>query len=341
MKCKYCQSPNIVKFGTYNGEQRYWCKDCQHKFKNDDSLYGGRVSAGDISSALLEYYSGMSINDIRDRIKQEKHYLPAVSTVYQWIDKYTDKAVDYYSQFQPKVGDEWVADETVINIGGKDVWLWDVIDSDTRFLLASKLSYSRNTSDAKTLFELAYKRVGKAPKVILTDRLRTYPEAIAQVFGELSHKQSSPFVSEDSTRKIERWHETLKERTKVIYGLRDANSALAFIDGFLVYYNFMRPHDGLNNKTPAEVAGIKYDVKNWADVTRLNEPTQTHYEYKPEYSMPPELTTRRRIVTGKPYKVGRKRKPKTIPRLKTVRTAKIQQGRQPKPNVATISRVRL
>ncbi|MBM2832425.1 MAG: InsA N-terminal domain [Dehalococcoidia bacterium] len=25
--CKYCLSPNVSKFGTHNGIQRYWCKD--------------------------------------------------------------------------------------------------------------------------------------------------------------------------------------------------------------------------------------------------------------------------------------------------------------------------
>ena len=31
IQCKYCNSPNIVKYGTYEGIQRYWCKDCKRK----------------------------------------------------------------------------------------------------------------------------------------------------------------------------------------------------------------------------------------------------------------------------------------------------------------------
>jgi len=49
IKCKYCNSPNIVKFGTYKGVQRYFCKDCKRKFKNDDSLLYGKVPADDIA----------------------------------------------------------------------------------------------------------------------------------------------------------------------------------------------------------------------------------------------------------------------------------------------------
>jgi hypothetical protein len=59
---------------------------------------------------MLEYYSGMSVNDIRARIKKESGYYPAQSTIYQWIEKFTNMAVDYYSRFTPNVGDTWIAD---------------------------------------------------------------------------------------------------------------------------------------------------------------------------------------------------------------------------------------
>jgi len=38
MNCKYCGSPNVVKFGTFNGIQRYWCKDCKRKFADNKAL---------------------------------------------------------------------------------------------------------------------------------------------------------------------------------------------------------------------------------------------------------------------------------------------------------------
>lgn len=312
MNCKLCHSDNIKKYGFIDGKQMYYCNDCKRKFKDDDSLYGYRVSSKDVSSALMEYYSGMSINDIRYRINQEQGYQPAQSTVYAWIDKYTDKAVEYFNQYKPKVGDTWIADETLIDIDGKDVWLWDIIDEDTRFLLATKMSYSRNTEDAETLFRLAYQRAGKQPKLILTDKLRVYPDAVLNVFGGNSeHKQSSPFVREDSTRRIERFHGTLKERTKVMRGLKDANSALAFTDGFLVYYNFMKPHTGLDGKTPAEQADIDYEVKNWVHLIKLGEPNQREYKVIPQYTISDDVKTARKTINGKPYKAGRKRSSKT------------------------------
>lgn len=36
----------------------------------------------------------------------------------------------------------------------------------------------------------------------------------------------------------------------------------------LCIYNYLRPHTALNDKTPAEVAGVGFPYKNWADITR-------------------------------------------------------------------------
>ena len=41
------------------------------------------------------------------------------------------------------------------------------------------------------------------------------------------------------------------------------------MDGWLVNYNFFKPHMSLNGKTPAEEAGLKYDCHNWADVVGI------------------------------------------------------------------------
>ena len=80
------------------------------------------------------------------------------------------------------------------------------------------------------------------------------------------HVQSSPFVETDSTNLIERFHGTLKDRTKVMRGLKKIETAKLFTDGWLVYYNYFRPHESLKDRTPAEVARIKFLFKNWADV---------------------------------------------------------------------------
>jgi putative transposase len=273
IKCKYCQSEAILKFGKYKGVQRYWCKSCERKFKADDTTPHMKTNASEVSSAVSMWYEGMSLEAINRQLLQNYGHTHSSATLYEWIQKYTAYAVDSAKDYHPKVGNTWVADETVLKIDGQNVWLWDIIDTDTRFLLATRLTTSRTGKDAQLLMERALKRAGKKPIVLATDKLPSYQDINLGVGSE--HHQGSPFQSEDSTSLIERWHGTLKARTKVMRGLKNLETAHDFCDGFLVHYNFLRPHESLGGKTPAEVAGIAYPYKNWDELSRKHKPTVT------------------------------------------------------------------
>jgi transposase-like protein len=86
-------------------------------------------------------------------------------------------------------------------------------------------------------------------------------------FGaDTEHVQSEGFTVQPNTNLIERFHGTLKARTKVMRGLKNIESAIEFTDGWLVNYNFFRPQEALGNKTPAEVAKADFQYKSWKDV---------------------------------------------------------------------------
>jgi transposase-like protein len=215
------------------------------------------------------YYSGMSINEIRNHLRQENGNYPSSKAVYGWIDKYTDLATKTMRDYHPKTGSVFVADETVLEIDGQNVWLYDIIDAKTRYLLATRLALSRTTHNAQMLMEEASKKAGRIPDKVITDKNSSYLDGVELAFGaDTEHVVSRPFALEENTQLIERFHGTLKDRTKVMRGLKNIDTAMQFIDGFLVHYNYFRPHEALNGKTPAEVAGIDYDFKNWAEVIR-------------------------------------------------------------------------
>jgi len=307
--CKYCQSENTIKYGKYKGVQLHYCKDCHSKFKGDDTLFHMKTPANQVSSALNAYYEGMPIKPITRHLLQEHGNEPSTATIYDWIQKYTQYATDSIRGYKPKtIGTTWVADETVIEIDGNNVWLWDIIDEKTRFLLATRLSRSRTTQDAQMLYDRAVKTAGKEPNKVITDKLASYLDVR---YGEdTEHIQGRPFAVEDNTQIIERFHATLKQRTKVMRGLKNIESAHDFIDGWLVHYNYLRPHTALGNKTPAEVAGIAYPYKNWADITRHKPSKPVIIEHQPRDKV--RLPT---IQIGRPRKRVRvsKRKRQTAP----------------------------
>lgn len=54
--CKYCGSKNVIKWGTFRGIQRFWCKDCQRKFADNDALPNMQTPIEQIGSAVGMYY---------------------------------------------------------------------------------------------------------------------------------------------------------------------------------------------------------------------------------------------------------------------------------------------
>jgi len=267
--CKWCGSTEIIKHGVKKGIQQYFCLECKRQFSTIDAPYGMQTTVEQIGASLSMYYTGSSLADIAQLLKQTYDNPVDRSTVYRWIVKFTKDAIEIFEEFTPKVSDTWIADETAIKFQDKLYWIWDIIDRDTRFLLASYLSPNRGTKEAKILMQLASKRADAIPANVITDKLRAYLDGIELVFGaDTKHIQSSPFGGIESTNIIERFQATIKERTKVIWGFKTPETASLILQGFLIHYNFFRPHLSLNNRTPAETAQIKSPFKNWADIVR-------------------------------------------------------------------------
>jgi len=305
-KCKYCGSKNLWLYGKYKGKQQFYCRDCKRKFTGNFALPKMRSPVSHVGDALHSYFSGMSLNEIKYNLEQQYNYSPSVSTIYRWLDRFIKVAKDRVKDSKPNVGDTWVADETVIKINRKKYWLFDCIDAKTRFLLASHLSPNRGTREAHALMVKAMERAGKAPKVVMTDKLAAYLDGIELTFGgEAKHKQGSPFNVEINTNLIERFQGTLKDRTKVLRGLKQPETARKFLEGWLIHYNYFRPHISLKGKTPARKAGIILSANDWLDV--VSEPKSTA---RIEIAKEP-----RQVLRLHPVTTDTPRKPK-IPRLR-------------------------
>lgn len=270
--CKYCQSEHVIKYGSYKGIPRYYCRGCNRKFVSTDTIPKMVNSTKVVADSLNMHFEGMSLAEIRRNfIQQDGNYISKV-TPYNWEKRFTVLAQKEAEKYTPKVGDTWEADETVIhnNFGGKKkrLWLIDIIDKDTRFMLSTRLSLNRNTRDIALAMKEAKDKAGKSPKRILTDGWKGYIDGIELVFGsETKHVQTTPFVDkDDSTNIIERVQGTLKERTKVMRGLKTLESMKAFLKGWAIHYNYFRPHLSLHDRTPAQVASINFPYANWKDL---------------------------------------------------------------------------
>lgn len=312
-KCKYCGSYHIVRFGRSRDTQiqRLKCQNCKRTFMDTSSLPGMKTPSDQVASALNMYYEGMSLNAIRRHLQQMYNNYPSDSTVYEWIDRFTKQAIKQTKEYKPDVGDVWVADETVLKIGGQKVWFWDLIDAKTRYLLASHISKTRTTYDARRLMAKAAQRAGKPPKVVITDQLAAYLDGVELNFGsDTKHIPAKNLTASPGTQLIERFHSTLKARTKVMRGLKSLESAKNILQGWLVHYNYLRPHEAFGDKTPAQKAGVKYDFENWRHIVNLPDVTSPKrsisgtgtFRITPK---PPRVTSPRPRISKGDFYVGR------------------------------------
>jgi len=316
MNCKFCGSPNVVKFGTFQGIQRYWCKDCKRKSADNRALPGMKTPVEHISSALSCYYGGMPLDAIQRHLHQQFKLYYSEMGIYNWIKRFSKEAIARVKDFHPIVGDTWIADETMLKVGGRKIWFFDVIDEKTRYLLASRLAQSRTIKEAALVMNEAKRKAGKAPKRIITDKLAAYIDGIELVFGsDTKHIQSKPFTDVNSTNIIERFHGTLKDRTKIIRGFKNMTTAELLTDAWLVHYNFFKEHETLGNTPPAVRMGAT-PIKDWAEVISQS---KTTIPMKSGFVLPTrtQLTKKRKHPKRKPK--GLKQKSYIVASVTTLR----------------------
>ena len=85
LTCKLCGSENIIKFGFYHGIQRWWCKDCHHKFADNDAIPGMKTPAQQVASALELYFEGVHLNEIPQILYQAYEIEVSSTSVYNWV----------------------------------------------------------------------------------------------------------------------------------------------------------------------------------------------------------------------------------------------------------------
>ena len=59
---------------------------------------------------------------------------------------------------------------------------------------------------------------------------------------------------------MERLNGEIRDREKTMRGLKKDETPI--LKGYQIFHNYIRPHEGLEGKTPSEACGIKVEGKN-------------------------------------------------------------------------------
>ena len=94
---------------------------------------------------------------------------------------------------------------------------------------------------------------------IVSDRYSAYKIPTKCYFPHAKHIRVESFKDDISNNLIEAFNNRFKAWYKTKRGFHSFHSANATISVFVFFFNFIRPHTGLNHLTPAQVAGANYN----------------------------------------------------------------------------------
>ncbi|MBU5537130.1 MAG: DDE-type integrase/transposase/recombinase [Candidatus Aenigmarchaeota archaeon] len=279
--CVYCQSNEVLRNGsrkTISGDrQRFICKSCKKTFVENNLLKKFKGKPETLTLVLDLYFKGLSLRKIQDHLKQFYNLKIHYSTNYRWIIRFVKIMGNYTRKLQPKLSGIWHADEQMIKSKGRYIWSWNLLDSETRFLIANVVTEGREIKDAKKLFKKS-KEIAQNPELIITDGLFSYERAIKKEFSvwrlpRTEHIRLPTIRDKINNNLIEKFHGSIRERDKVLRGFKEDYAAQNILNGFSIYYNFIRPHIGLNGFTPAQISNVNLPLNEgnrWLELLKLS-----------------------------------------------------------------------
>ena len=269
--CPRCHSPRVNRAGVKNSIQRYKCLDCKKRFRGDGQANRRKYDSEMIGATVRDYYSGLSVKQLAESI-EDRYDVPEPSkdTIYQWIVDYTDAAKYALKDVKATTSGHWVIDEMYVKVGGITVCQWNIMDRDTRFLLAAHLTADNKEKQAIEALQKALAVADRPPERITTDKHRSYIPAIKKMFPKAKHIRAEGVAHWLNNNLIERLNGTYRARDKTLRGMHSMASAQHLLDGLTVTYNYFRDHEALKGRKPADAAKVDVPYKEWADFVRAD-----------------------------------------------------------------------
>ncbi len=266
--CPECRSGNTVGGGrrlNKSGAVRRWiCRACGAYFSGREGFRNRRSDPEMIAKALDLYFRGVSLRQVAAHFEQVYGLRVGASTVYRWVAHYSALAAEWMDRQRAQVGSTWHADERFLNVNGERAYLWNVMDSETRFLLASTVSEGRGVAEARAAFQLAKGATDVRPTEVRTDGLAGYIRAVSKEFGSnygpggkmhSPHRVVPSIRAPESNNRIERMNGGQKDRTKTMRAYDNVRGAGNLSAGWRVHYNLVRMHMAIGT-TPGVAAGL-------------------------------------------------------------------------------------
>src|SRR5262247_250129 len=156
----------------------------------DPDRYKNHRFPGEIIShgVWLYYRFTLSYRDVEELLF-ERGITVSHEAVRQWCRKFGQEYANRLRRRRPQPGDKWHLDEVFLTINGERHYLWRAVDQDDN-VLDILVQSRRNKQAAKKFFRKLLKGLLYVPRVIITDKLKSYGAAKREMLPGVEHRQS-------------------------------------------------------------------------------------------------------------------------------------------------------
>ena len=185
-------------------------------------LKGYRFPRSVVAYAVWAYHRfAMSLRDVEDLLAA-RGVMVSYETVRAWVNRFGPQMAAHIRRDRPHASDTWHLDEVVIKIRGERHWLWRAVDG--RGDVLEILVQSRRNAPAARKFLRKLMRNWGVPRVVVTDKLRSYDVALRKDCPSADHRSHKGL-----NNRAEASHRHTRRREKVMARFKSPGHAQRFL----------------------------------------------------------------------------------------------------------------
>src|SRR5881397_2522189 len=172
----------------------------------------------------------LSYRDLEELLA-ERGLEVSYETVRRWVLKFGLGFARRLRWSRPRPSDQWHLDEMVVRIAGKRMYLWRAVDHEGE-VLDLLVQRRRESRAALRLMRKLLKKHGFAPKLLVTDKLRSYAAAFRRLRLTCPHEQGLR-----KNNRAENSHQAVRRRERKVQLFKSARSAQRFLSMHAAVHN--------------------------------------------------------------------------------------------------------
>ena len=213
-----------------------------------------------ISHGVWLYYRfTLSYRDVQE-ILMERGIIVSHEAIRGWCQKFGQDYANQIRRRRPRTGDKWHLDEVFLTINGKRHYLWRAVDQDDN-VLDILVQSRRNKKATKKFFRKLLKGLQYAPRVVITDKLRSYGAAKREILPGVEHRQSRYL-----NNRCENSHRPTRQRERRMQGFKSSGHAQRFLSAFGPIFQHFHPRRHLLSAA-AYRGEMRKRFESWAEIT--------------------------------------------------------------------------